>query len=207
MSDQSTGNRVSAEDQNSETGDQARGHRGYLVNRHSIVAAFIVCAVLVALAAVVWARIFYHPGGDPGGRLLAKLTPLVRVIPGFERGRIPWISPPCDACHMPVHTAVKFEPTWCNHEDKGWTPVTIQVEFRWTGSRQALANLLNGRLSTRGWVKTPGSRLDSWSIHAYGWTSPRAGTPAKWLQVDEDSKGLWSAMIQAQSDGKQGGCA
>lgn len=51
-------------------------------------------------------------GGDPGGRLMAKLVPVVRVVPGLRTGPVPWVSSPCDNCKFPVTYAMKIGPLW-----------------------------------------------------------------------------------------------
>ena len=104
------------------------------------------------------------------------LTPLVRVFPGFERGTIPWFQ--AVPWPGPARWAVQIEP----HQDScdgeagtfGWDPVTVQVEFQWSGSPQSLYRLLTGRLAGRGftqdkdkavpaWVDVPGPYWVRWS--------------------------------------------
>jgi hypothetical protein len=62
----------------------------HLVSRPKVaVPVALVLAALIALAAATWASTPAHAGGDPGGRLMAKIAPAVRAVPGLEHGRIP----------------------------------------------------------------------------------------------------------------------
>jgi hypothetical protein len=64
-----------------------------LASRRKIVVPIVLtlAAALIAVAVAAWTSGPPHPGGDPGGRLMAEITPVARVVPGFEH-RIPWIS-------------------------------------------------------------------------------------------------------------------
>jgi hypothetical protein len=110
---------------------------------------------------------------------MAKLVPVVRVVPGFETGRIPWVSDP-PLGEFPANYALKIEPFWDGCDGTpgtfNWNPVTIQIGFRWTGTSQALFKLLNRRLAARGWAW---GAAPLWSLQSgSAWVSPRArGTP------------------------------
>jgi hypothetical protein len=131
----------------------------------SIVVALAV--IVLGTGAVVWASATGHQGGDPSGRLMAKLTPLVRVVPGFETGPVPWSSFPCDSCQFP---------------ERRWDPVVIQVGLRWRGTTQALASALNSRLGARGWAAGAAAWADAGG--AYTRVFPPGYAPSEALVVE-----------------------
>jgi hypothetical protein len=94
------------------------------VSRRRIATSIVIALVVIALAIAItsWLRgVVAHPGGDPGGRLVAKLAPVVRVVPGFQTGHVPWISFPCDSCEFPVTYAIKIEPRWDSCDGRAGT--------------------------------------------------------------------------------------
>jgi hypothetical protein len=133
----------------------------HLISRRKIGTATVIslAVIILAVGVAVWPRGSARKGGDPGGRLIAKLAPLVRVVPGFETGHIPWISFPCDSCKWPTRYAIRIEPRWDSCDGTkgtfGWDPAVIQVGFRSTQSYRALVKLLNRRLVGKGWVVGP----------------------------------------------------
>jgi len=183
----------------------------HLANRRKIVVpiALALAAVLIALAVATWSRsaAHAHTGGDPGGRLMAKIAPVVRVVPGFEHGHIPWIAFPCDSCQFPVTYAIKVEPRWDSCDGMagtfGWDPVVIQVGFRWTGSSHALVDLLDERLGAQGWAKGP---APSWGDDADAvWTGPHGDGPAEEFALDSPTPGQnhhWMAFVEAKPQGQ-----
>lgn len=180
----------------------------YLASRRKIVVPIVLAlaAVLIALAVAASIRSYTHAGGDPGGRLMAKIAPVVRVVPGFEHGPIPWIAFPCDSCRFPATYAIKVEPRWDSCDGMtgtfGWDPVAINVGFRWAGSSHALVGLLSERLGARGWARgTP----PSWSGDdtPIAWISPRGHTPAEELELSSlpGEKHQWLAFVEAKPQG------
>jgi len=175
--------------------------------------------VLVALAAVgvvgslVATACGSHPGGDPDGRLMAAMVPVVTVVPGFEQGRIPWISFPCDTCKWPQTYAIKIEPRWDSCDGKastaGWDPAIVQIGLVWRRSSQALAATLDSRLNTEGWsaVQTP----PSWSEDQASfrtWDFPRGLTVSETLELDSPLDGLgWTINVEAKPVGSLVDCS
>ncbi len=130
-----------------------------MYRRLTVGRAIVAVAVAVAFALMSWAFAGWwigsdHAGGDPGGRLMAKLTPLVRVVPGFESGQIPWITGGDANGDFPRIYAMKVEPRWDSCDGMagtfGWDPALIQVGFQWAGNSASLTKYLNRRLVPRG---------------------------------------------------------
>jgi len=183
----------------------------HLANRRKIaVPVALALAVLIALAVGVWSRsaAHAHAGGDPGGRLMAKIAPVVRVVPGFEHGHIRWIAFPCDSCQFPVTYAIKVEPRWDSCDGMagtfGWDPVAIQVGFRWTGSSHALVDLLNERLGARGWAKGPAQPWGDDDGADAVWIGPHGHAPAEEFTLDSMPAGnhQWMAFVEAKPQGQ-----
>jgi hypothetical protein len=179
------------------------------VSRRKIAVPVVLAlaASVIALAVAAWPRGGADAGGDPGGRLMAKIAPVVAVVPGFGHGRVPWIAPPCDSCQFPAVYAIKFEPQWDSCDGRagtfGWDPVVIQAGFLWTGSGQALVDLLNERLSAQGWARgaeppwaTAGGDAD--------WISPRGHAPTEdfALSAPIPPGKQWMAIIEARPHGR-----
>ena len=183
--------------------------------KHRISRWMIAVWIVLAVVAVIFLTISYWPrstaqrSGDPGGLIMARLTPIVRAVPGFETGRIPWIPPPGASGQFPVRYAVKIEPPWDSCDGMagtfGWDPVTIQVGFRWTGSDQSLMNQLNQNLTARGWAVGP---APTWSQSPTPvWTYP-TNQPTMVVSVDPPLENHQRIVeIQARPRGRLvGGC-
>jgi hypothetical protein len=164
--------------------------------------------LLIVLGVTLWTGGPAYPGGDPGGRIMAGLAPVVSVIPGFDKSNIPWIAPPCDSCQFPARYALKIETSWdgCPPFPKsfGWDPVIIQAGFLWSGSRQALVDLLNRRLEARGWVRgaAPWASVDPadvW-IHAQGVAHSEAFSLSPPQPQGTDHQ--WMATIMSKPNGR-----
>jgi hypothetical protein len=180
----------------------------YLANRRKVIMSIVLAlaAVVIALAVAAWVRSDTHAGGDPGGQLMAKIATVVRVVPGFEHGHIPWIAFPCDSCRFPVRYAIKVEPRWDSCDGMagtfGWDPVVIQVGFRWTGSSQALVNLLNERMGAQGWTR---GAAPSWGNGGdVVWIGPHTHTPAEEFSLDSmpGEAHQWMATVEAKPQGQ-----
>lgn len=180
----------------------------YLASRRKIVVPIVLAlAVLTALAVAAWSRSHTHAGGDPGGRLMAKIAPMVRVVPGFEHGPIPWIAFPCDSCRFPATYAIQVEPRWDSCDGMagtfGWDPAVIQVGFQWAGSRHALVDLLGERLDARGWTR---GTDPSWSGEdtPIAWISPPGHSPAAEfdLSFSPVENHQWLAFVEAKPQGQ-----
>ena len=133
---------------------------------------------------------------------MARMTPLVRVVPTFETGPIPWI--PQSEWPTPTRFAVKIEPNWdsCYGREGtfGWAAAIIRVGFPWAGTELGLSTLLNERLSARGWVR---SAAPSWaSVASDGWSFPKGAAPSMAVAFQRDSAGGETVFLQAKPKGQ-----
>ena len=104
---------------------------------------FILVAVAVVLVGTVgivaWRVISPSASGDPGGRVLGQLTPVVSAIPPAATTSYVWKQEPHqDSCDGRAGT-------------QGWSQVVVQSAFTWRGSVQALAAAMANRLTSLGW--------------------------------------------------------
>src|SRR5262249_29683247 len=192
-------------------GSTGFSYMAHLANRRKIVvpAALALAAVLIAWAVAAWSRsaAHAHAGGDPGGRLMAKIAPVVRVVPGFGHGHIPWIAFPCDSCQFPVTYAIKVEPRWDSCDGMagtfGWDPVVLQVGFRWTGSSHALAGIVNARLGARGW---PRAAAGWWGVDAeavgIGWHGHAGAEELALCSPILAGMHQWMVLLEAKPQGQ-----
>ena len=117
-------------------------HRG---NRKQIIVA--ICIPLVCIAGFVAWSVFIRSNtvirsntGDPGGRVLSQLTPFFSAVPSdahvaYARSNEPFQN----SCDGIAGT-------------QGWSQVDVQTGFTWSGSGQALGDVMNGRLTELGWT-------------------------------------------------------
>jgi hypothetical protein len=131
------------------------------------------------------------------------------MVPGFERGRIPWISFPCDSCKFPARYPIKIEPRWDSCDGIrgtfGWDPALVQAGFPWSGPAESLVALINDRLTARGWAM--GAVPFSWgNAGVANWDYPRAGVPEEAFALEPPIEGpvksdQWIAYLEARPDG------
>jgi hypothetical protein len=148
----------------------------------------------------------HHPGGDPGGRLVAAMVPLVRVVPGFEHGPIPWETHWCDSCKIPTTYALKIEPGWDNcygvASTAGWDPAIIQIGFVSSQTGEALAKTIDTRVAPLGWVVGPSPSWSSDQAAFKTWNFPNNQEPSQTLTLDTDVyPDSWMVVIQTRAIG------
>lgn len=169
-----------------------------------------IVVISVALAATgLWLgiRSSAATSGDPGGRIMRALQPLVRVFPGFGK-HIAWSTLPVGAKY-----AALLEPGWDSCDGAagtfGWDPVVIQVGFQWSKSPARLIKAVNARLSVLGFHEE--TAQPSWVIEAdFGGQSwirfdPKLHSPVV-VSLSEPISGgqyqsQWQAGIEAKPDG------
>jgi hypothetical protein len=182
---------------------------GRVPRRALLVAVFVVLGLFGQGCGVALSLSGSGPkGGDPSGRLMARLAPLVRVVPGFETGRIPWISFPCDSCKWPARYAIKIEPRWDSCDGIkgtfGWDPALVQIGFQWSGPAQRLVELLNSRLAVRRWGT---GAVPVWgNAGVANWDYPRAGVAQEAFALEPPIEGPvksdhWMAFVEARPEG------
>ena len=100
-----------------------------------------------------------HPGGDPGGRILALLKPTASAIP--KDARIAYrhnIEPLWDSCDGQVGTF-------------GWSDVVVQVHFRSSTKRREVFAHVASVLARQGWIAGRVSEPDGPGLRS-DWTKP-----------------------------------
>jgi hypothetical protein len=175
----------------------------------------IALCVGLALGGMAVARAVWPPSGDPGGRIMRTLTPLVREVPGYERGPVPWVS--AVPWPGPARWAVRWEPkqdscdgmsgTW------GWDPVVVQVEFQWSGSARALRVRLNRQLVPKGLEPRFGGEPSWVDAGDMTWMGPYGGNASVAVVLQSPTEGTgnpvfdhqWQADIEARAIGRMVG--
>jgi hypothetical protein len=102
----------------------------------------VVAAALVIIALVVGWTLFTRSGassGDPGGHVLAQLTPVVSALP-------PGSTVMYEAKEEPFQDSCDGIPS-----SRGWSQVVVSGGFRWAGNPQDLARALDRSLASIGW--------------------------------------------------------
>lgn len=124
--------------------------------------------------------------GDPGGRVLAQLTPVLSAVPADAHTVHTWKTEPRrDSCDGIAGT-------------QGWDPVVVQSDFSWTGSGTALGLQMNERLAAVGWKMAP----EGPSYGQPSWSRTlNNGTRAD-LSVSFQGPNQWELVAQAPPVGK-----
>lgn len=153
-------------------------------------AMFATGAVVLAAAIAVgigWG-LMSSASGDPGGKVLAQLVPVVSALPSGTSTTYLWrMEPTQESCDGIAGT-------------QGWSQVVVQTAFKWRESPQALFAAMNGRLIRIGWGH--GASQDS-SPPGYQWTKILSNGTKADLTVDEEpSSSLWQLDAVASPVGK-----
>ncbi|MFI5035465.1 MAG: hypothetical protein ACHQFZ_04600 [Acidimicrobiales bacterium] len=109
--------------------------------------------------------------GDPGGRVLTQLLPIVSALSGLTSANYVWkMEPHQDSCDGIPST-------------RGWSQVVLQMGFTWRQSPGALFTAMNSRLTKIGWVN--GQSQHS-SPPGYRWTRQLASSKKADLEVNQE---------------------
>ena len=102
-----------------------------------LIVGIVIGVVVIFLA---WSSFLRSNTGDPGGRVLSQLTPVLSAVPSDAHRDYVWrMEPRQDSCDGMAGT-------------QGWGQVVVQSGFNWPGSGQALAVEMDGRLTELGWT-------------------------------------------------------
>jgi hypothetical protein len=160
---------------------------------HGPVVLLFVAAVFVTMGGVaVWWVTSTSGSGDPGGRVLAQLTPTISAIPPASKTTYVWNQEPHqDSCDGLAGS-------------QGWSQVVVQSAFKWPGSAQALAVAMTSRLNFLGWgspsVTAPPTLPEA------TWTKSLSGGSTAQLSVTQQGS-YWQLDAIAPPVGKvAGGC-
>lgn len=187
--------------------------RGYeLPNRSTrewVHTTIVVVTIIVVLGACItglrWLR--SQLSGDPGGRVMAQLTPAVTSLPGYGTIALPWVSEQPPSLGAPYIIRMEPYPDSCDGGagTQGWTPVVVQAGFRWVGDISSLTAYMEPRLAKLGW--TLQSEPQGPSPSGRGWTKTlRNGTPAT-LDVSQEGSNNWELVAEGEPvGGAASGC-
>ena len=142
-----------------------------LADRRRLV--IVVLAVVVVAAGVgVWWRLASSPTGDPGGKVMAQLVPVISTVPEKASTKYVWrLEPHQDSCDGIVST-------------RGWSQVVLQIGFTWRRSPLALFTVMNTRLVTLGWRHTTKTQV-AFPLE-YLWTKKLTNGTGARLTVDRE---------------------
>lgn len=161
-------------------------------------------AALTVLAAVgLWAFWGWtHPTGDPGGKVMAQLTPTVTALPGYGTGSLPWVS------QLPASLAASYVITMEPHRDscdgmagtQGWSQVVVQARFQWSTGFGNLVAYMDPRLAKLGWsVVQP---RDPTGPPTGDWTKALSNGTRADLNISEAGPPVWEFVATAQPIGR-----
>ncbi len=151
-------------------------------------------ALIVALDSwLIWPSAGASTTGDPGGKIVNQLAPVVSAVPGYGTGAVPWVRELPQDIGAPY--AMKIEPRQDSCDGmagtQGWDQVAVQAGFQWSEGQPALLNYMNPRLTNLGW--SGGSKR---------WTKTlRNGTGAV-LMVSNEGGSHWGLVATASPVGK-----
>ena len=159
-----------------------------VVNRRTAMIAVSAVVLAAAIAAGIGWGLMSSASGDPGGKVLAQLAPVVSALPSGASTTYLWkMEPTQDSCDGIAGT-------------QGWSQVVVQAAFRWRRSPRALFAVMNGRLIRIGWGH--GASQNS-SPPGYQWTKKISNGTKADLTVDkESSSSLWQLDAVAPPVGR-----
>lgn len=167
------------------------GDRAFIMEVARRRTAMIAIGAVVfasAIAAGIGWGLTSSASGDPGGKVLAQLVPVVSALPSGTSTTYLWkMEPTQESCDGIAGT-------------QGWSQVVVQAAFRWRKSPQALFAAINGRLIRIGWGH--GASQNS-SPPGYQWTKRISNGTKADLTVDKEfSSSLWQLDAVAPPVGR-----
>ncbi|HEY5265542.1 MAG TPA: hypothetical protein VIJ40_01885 [Acidimicrobiales bacterium] len=115
----------------------------------------LLLVILLVIGTAAWWRWSSSSTGDPGGKVLAQLSPVMTALPAEVSTHYVWnMEPHQDSCDGMAGTF-------------GWSQVVVQSGFSFRGPPRALFDAMSKRLSELGWKVR--SQEGSSSTPNYGW--------------------------------------
>jgi len=162
--------------------------------------------IVVLLAWLLWPSA--RASGDPGGKVMVQLVPVVTALPGYATGAVPWVGVIPQS--LTASYAIRLEPRQDSCDGmagtQGWSQVVVQAGFQWSEGLPALVASMDGRLATLGWSPTAGASPSGPSstviVPTGRWTKTlRNGSPAV-LTVTDEGGSHWQLVALAEPVGK-----
>ena len=102
-----------------------------------------------------WDRI--DPSGDPGGTVMAQLTPTLTAVPGYGTPAVPVVDqiPQAPDASYVILTEPRQDSCDGRPGTEGWSQVVVQSRFRWSTGLAPLVAYMGPRLARRGWKVFP----------------------------------------------------
>ena len=138
-------------------------HRGFTA-RGRVQLVGLAAATCAILAGCHSASRLPQPVGDPdpGHRRMTALAPVLSVVP-------PGVRP---------SLRKKYAPNWdsCDSrpESFGWDPVTVDVDWPYTGRPAEVVEHVKSAMASLGWTPDPASATGDWTWHLRLSTGDRA---------------------------------
>ena len=122
--------------------------------RHWLVGLAAATLVVVTVWAC-WDRI--DPTGDPGGTVMAQLTPTLTAVPGYGTPAVPLVRDIPQA--LDASYVILSEPRQDSCDGRpgtqGWSQVVLQSRFQWSTGLAPLVAYMGPRLARLGWSVFP----------------------------------------------------
>ena len=131
-------------------------------------------AAVVLVVVTVWACWgWIDPSGDPGGTVMAQLTPTLTAVPGYGTPAVPVVDQIPESLDAPYVILTEPHQDSCDGRPgtEGWSQVVVQSRFRWGTGLAPLVAVMGPRLARLGWTVVPQP----------SWASPPTATWRKTL--------------------------
>jgi hypothetical protein len=110
-----------------------------VVGRPRVLIVTLAVVLVAAVGVGAWWHLSSNRTGDPGGRVMAQLVPVISAVPEQASKSYVWrLEPHQDSCDGIPST-------------RGWSQVVVQIGFKWRQSPAALFSAMNSHLVPLGW--------------------------------------------------------
>jgi len=118
-----------------------------------VALAAVIAVIVVIVASWEW----IDPSGDPGGTVMAQLTPTLAAVPGYGTPAVPVVQ------EIPQSLDASYVILTEPHQDscdgrpgtEGWSQVVVQARFRWSQGVAPLVAYMGPRRARSGWTVFP----------------------------------------------------